>query len=103
MKANIHLGLDTDVIELAKAKKVNVSEVVNNYLKQYLLVDDKNIPNEKDLLIEERAKKQAEVDIIESRLRKIAETEANKRQEALKRQQEYEEKIKSGEIVEWKG
>ena len=102
MKAHISLGLDVDIIELAKAKQINISDVVNTYLKQYLLVDEKKLPKEEDLLIERRAEIQAETNIIEAKLRKFKEEKAAIKVEELRKRQEYEEKIRTGRIVEWK-
>lgn len=98
MKTNKTISLDVDTAELAKAKGVNLSEICNTYLKQYLLVDQKTIPREKELLIERRAELQAEANIIETKLREFQEKERKEMEEKLKKQKIREEKIRKGEI-----
>jgi len=99
MKSDIHLRLDVDVIELAKAKQINISDTVNIYLKQYLNIDETKAPKEKDLLIERRAELTAETNLVDAKLKSVKEVEDKKRKEELKAQEIEAAAVKRGDIM----
>jgi len=92
MKSDIHLRMDVDVIKLAKAKEINISNVCETYLKEYLDIDEKKVPNKKDLLIVAKTKSQAETNLIDEKLRQIKVKEE-------KEQKEEQEKRNRGKRV----
>ncbi len=100
MKTNKTISLDVDLVELSKIKGIKLSTILNDYLKEYLLVDETKIPKEKDLLVQEKTEMQVKQKLIDNKLRKFKDQEQKEIQERIRKKEEYDEKVRKGLIVE---
>ena len=100
-KTDVHIKLEVDVLALARAKGVNISEFTNMNLKQHLAIDESKIPKEKDLLIERAAELRVESNLTNQRLKAIKDKEDKERQAQVKAQRQEEEDKRTGKIKKY--
>jgi rRNA-processing protein FCF1 len=97
-KSVAHLSLDTNLIELAKQNKLNISSEVNEFLKQRLqsLLLPSSESEDKQQLLELANNYNLKLADIKARLSKIEDLETKEKEDKLLK----ERMLKSGKIIE---